>query len=79
MDVVDPFDPKFERASLLDRTVKEIGLYVSIEKQRHQRSLYYTQKFARDGIFGSLTIDKNIGALFSQGVENAIANSVLIF
>lgn len=45
----------------MKRTVKDIGLYVSIEKQRKEKSLYYTQKFVNDGIFGSLHIDKRIG------------------
>jgi len=68
MLIVEAFDPKFERASLMGRTVKALGLYVSIEKQKFQKSIYYSQKFANDGIFGSLTIDKNIGAMFSKGL-----------
>ena len=32
----------------------------SKEKQRKEKSLYYTQKFVNDGIFGSLHIDKRV-------------------
>lgn len=68
VNALDVFDHKYERQSLMKRTDKDIGLYISIEKQKQQRSLYYTQKYVKDGIFASIGIDK--------GVENVIENAI---
>jgi hypothetical protein len=44
----------------MKRTEKDIGLYISVERQKQQRSLFYTQKYVKDGIFASIGIDKRI-------------------
>lgn len=59
IQILEPFDQKFQRETLLKRTGKDIGQYVSVAKQKNHKLLYYSQKFSKDGIFGSLTIDRN--------------------
>jgi len=40
--------------------------------------LYYTQKFSKEGIYGSLTVDKNVEKKLALAIENAIIVNLLL-
>jgi hypothetical protein len=56
---IDDFDVKFERESLLNRATNSLALFISVERQKKEKKIYYTRKFTQDAIYGSLTIEKS--------------------
>ena len=60
------FDPIYERVALMGRESSKLGSYVSAEKQKHQRNLFYTQKFAKDNIHGDLGVDNEVENLVGK-------------
>lgn len=63
----------------MKRATKDIGLFISIEKQKQQRSLYYTQKYTNDGIYGSLHSDNRIGYILETAMNKAFRVDPYLF
>jgi hypothetical protein len=63
----------------MKRTVKDIGLYISVEKQNQQRNLFYTQKYVKDGIFASIGIDKRVVNVISGAINDAFNVSIHLY